>query len=65
MERILVISTKAGLGHIKVAQALEEYVNSNLPNFKIDHVDFCEIEPMLGKFFEIFYEIANNRLPTA
>jgi len=55
---------KAGWGHIKAAQALEEYANSNLPDFKIDHVNFCEIEPMLGNFFEIFYDITNARLPT-
>lgn len=54
---------KAGWGHIKAAQALEEYAKTNLPDFKIDHVDFCEIEPMLGNFFEIFYDITNDRLP--
>jgi processive 1,2-diacylglycerol beta-glucosyltransferase len=64
MKRILVISMKTGWGHIKAAQALEEYAKNNLPDFKITHVDLCEIEPMLGKFFEIFYDITNDRLPT-
>lgn len=54
---------KTGWGHIKAAQALEEYAKNNLPDFKIHHVDLCEIEPMLGKFFEIFYDITNDRLP--
>ena len=53
-EKNLVISMKAGLGHIKAAQALEEYAKSNLPDLKIDHIGFCEIEPMLGNFFEKF-----------
>ncbi|MFZ3074185.1 MAG: glycosyltransferase [Minisyncoccales bacterium] len=55
---------KTGWGHIKAAQALEEYAKNNLPDFKISHVDLCEIEPGLGKFFEIFYDITNDRLPT-
>lgn len=55
---------KTGWGHIKAAQALEEYAKNNLPDFKIVHVDLCEIEPRLGKFFEIFYDITNDRLPT-
>jgi processive 1,2-diacylglycerol beta-glucosyltransferase len=63
MKNILVISMKAGLGHIKAAQALEEYAKINLPDIKIEHVDFCEIEPMLGKFFERFYNITNEHLP--
>lgn len=63
MKKILVISMKAGLGHIKAAQALEEYAKSNLPDIKIEHVDFCEIDPMLGKFFVNFYDITNNHLP--
>jgi len=64
MKKILVISMKTGWGHIKAAQALEEYAKNNLPDFKIVHVDLCEIEPRLGKFFEIFYDITNDRLPT-
>ena len=40
MKRILIISMKAGLGHTKAAQALEEYAKINLPDFKIKHVDF-------------------------
>ena len=64
MKKILVISMKAGLGHIKAAQALEEYAKINLPDLKINHVGFCEIEPMLGNFFEKFYNITNDRLPT-
>jgi processive 1,2-diacylglycerol beta-glucosyltransferase len=62
-KKILVISMKAGWGHIKAAEALEEYAANNLPDFKINHVDLCEIEPLLGKFFEIFYDISNDRLP--
>jgi len=64
MKRILVISMKTGWGHIKAAQALEEYAQKYLPDFKITNVDFCEIEPRLGKFFEIFYDITNDHLPT-
>jgi processive 1,2-diacylglycerol beta-glucosyltransferase len=63
MKKILVISMKTGWGHIKAAQALQEYARENLPDFSISHVDLCEIEPMLGKFFEIFYDITNDRLP--
>jgi len=64
MKKILVISMKTGWGHIKAAQALEEYAKNNLPDIKINHVDLCEIDPGLGKFFEIFYDITNDRLPT-
>ena len=64
MKKILVISMKTGWGHIRAAQALEEYAKTNLPDLKITHVDLCEIEPGLGKFFEIFYDITNDRLPT-
>lgn len=54
---------RAGWGHIKAAQALEEYAKNNLANIEIIHADLCQIEPALGKFFEIFYEITNDRLP--
>ncbi len=54
---------KTGWGHIKAARALEEYAKNNLPELKICHVDLCEIEPRLGKFFEIFYDITNDHLP--
>jgi len=54
---------KAGLGHTKAAQALEEYAKINLPDFKIKHVDFCEIDPLLGNFFVKFYDITNAYLP--
>lgn len=54
---------KTGWGHIKAAQALEEYAKTNLPDLKITHVDLCDIEPRLGKFFEIFYDFTNDRLP--
>jgi len=64
MKKILVISMKTGWGHIKAAQALEEYAKINLPDFKINHVDLCEIEPGLGKFLEVFYDITNDHLPT-
>ena len=64
MKKILVISMKTGWGHIKAAQALEEYAKINLPDIKINHVDLCEIEPGLGKFLEVFYDITNDHLPT-
>ena len=64
MKKILAISMKTGWGHIKAAEALAEYAKINLPDFKITHVDLCEIEPRLGKFFEIFYDITNDHLPT-
>jgi len=63
MKKILIISMRTGWGHIKAAQALEEYAKENLADFKITHVDLCEIEPLLGKFFEKFYNITNDRLP--
>lgn len=64
-KKILVISTRAGWGHIRAAQALEEYARQNLPEINVKHVDLCEIEPRLGKFFEIFYDIASDYLPLA
>lgn len=54
---------KTGWGHIKAAQALEEYAKKNFPDMELTHIDLCEIEPMLGKFFEIFYDFTNDRLP--
>ena len=62
-KKILVISMKTGWGHIRAAQALEEYARQNLPDLEIIHVDLREVEPALGKFFEIFYDITNDRLP--
>jgi len=64
-KKILVISMKAGWGHIKAAQALEEYAKNSLAGIEIIHADLCQIEPALGKFFEIFYEITNDHLPSA
>jgi len=54
---------KTGWGHIRAAQALEEYAKNNLPQIKVDHVDLRAIEPRLGKFFELFYDVANDYLP--
>jgi processive 1,2-diacylglycerol beta-glucosyltransferase len=63
-KNILVISMKTGWGHIKAAFALEEYAKNYLPDLRIIRADLCEIEPRLGKFFEVFYDIANDYLPT-
>lgn len=63
MKKILIISMKTGWGHIRAAQALEEYAKNNLPQIKVDHVDLCAIEPRLGKFFELFYDAANDYFP--
>ncbi len=62
-KKILIVSMKAGWGHIKAAQALEEYAKNNLPDLKVKHVDLCVIEPLLGKFFQKFYDISSNRFP--
>jgi len=63
MKKILIISMKTGWGHIRAAQALEEYARDNLPEIDVKHVDLREIEPRLGKFFELFYDVANDYLP--
>lgn len=62
-KKILIVSMKAGWGHIKAAQALEEYAKNNLPELYVKHVDLCVIEPLLGKFFQKFYDISSNRFP--
>jgi len=54
---------KTGWGHIKAAQALEEYAKNNLPELYVKHVDLCVIEPLLGKFFQKFYDISSDRFP--
>ena len=53
-KKILIVSMKAGWGHIKAAQALEEYAKANLPELYVKHVDLCVIEPLIGKFFQKF-----------
>lgn len=65
MKKVLLISMKAGWGHIKAAQAIEEFTQNNLPDIEVDHVNFREIEPSLGYFFEKFYNISDDYLPIA
>jgi len=62
-KKILIVSMKAGWGHIKAAQALEEYAKKNLPHLYVKHIDLCVVEPLLGKFFQKFYDISSNRFP--
>ena len=62
-KKILVISMKAGWGHIRAGQALEEYAKKNLPGLEVIHIDLCELEPLLGKFFQRFYDITSNHFP--
>ena len=62
-KKILIVSMKAGWGHIKAAQALEEYAKKNLPQLSVKHIDLCVVEPLLGKFFQKFYDISSNRFP--
>lgn len=61
-KKILIISMKAGFGHIRAGEALIDYAKENLLNFDIEHVDLLDISPSF-KFFLHFYDIASKKIP--
>ena len=60
--KVLIISMKAGYGHIKAGQALLDYAKTHLPNIEASHVDIADIDPSFKKHTKI-YDIISKKIP--
>lgn len=49
-KKILVISVKAGAGHLKAAEALEDYLKSHYPDMGVKNIDLLDYASILIKF---------------
>lgn len=61
-KKILIISMKAGFGHIRAGDALLDYAKINLPDLQVSHVDILDIDPYLTPFSK-FYDIVVKKIP--
>lgn len=62
MKKILILSMLSGFGHIKAAQALQEYADTNLSGVAVSHVDVSDISPRLKAYAKI-YELTAKKFP--
>lgn len=63
-KKILIVSMKAGFGHLRAGQALADYANECLPEIHATHLDAGEIAPPLAKLFnQKIYETAVREFP--
>lgn len=51
MRKILIVSLKAGAGHIKAAQALEGAIKLKYPNLEVKNIDLLDYASILSKEF--------------
>lgn len=64
MKRILIVSLKAGAGHIKAAQALEITIKKTYPDFEVKNIDFLDYASILSKeFYGNWYLDIANKVP--
>lgn len=50
-KRVLVVSLRAGAGHIKAAEAIEKAIKLKKPNLKVETIDFLDYSNILSKTF--------------
>lgn len=61
-KKVLIISMRAGFGHLRAGSALAEYAKTNLNDVAVEHVDILDIDPFF-KPLSRFYEIAAVKAP--
>ena len=65
VERVLIFSIKAGAGHLRAAQALEQAFHEEHPGVEVRHVDALELtNPAFRKTFTGVYERLVKHLPS-
>lgn len=53
-KKILIVSMKAGFGHLKAGQALTDYAQTFLPSITAEHVDISQIDPSFKKYAKMY-----------
>lgn len=61
-KKILIISMRAGFGHLRAGDALLDYAKTNLKNINAKHIDILDLDPFFKPFLR-FYEFAVKRFP--
>lgn len=64
MKKILVVSLKAGAGHLKAAQAIEGAIKLKYPNLEVKNIDLLDYASILSKnFYGNWYLDIANKVP--
>jgi len=61
-KKVLIISMRAGFGHLRAGSALLDYAKINLKNLNVEHVDILDVDPFL-KPLTRFYEATAIKVP--
>lgn len=64
MKKILIVSLKAGAGHLKAAQAIERAIKLKYPNFEVKNIDLLDYASILSqKFYGDWYLDIAKKVP--
>ena len=58
--RVFIFSAAAGGGHIRTAQALEQYINHHVVDAKVKVVDYAFVNTILNNWIDQWNRTINN-----